>query len=45
MTIFNIAIHAAQNRRFLARAQQEPGVNEVVPQMKVGLDPHVGITQ
>jgi hypothetical protein len=44
MSIFDIDIHATQNRRFHARARQELGAKEVIPQIKVGLNPNVGFT-
>jgi hypothetical protein len=45
MTSSYIEVHTTQNHHFHARALQEPDVKEVVPQIKVGLDPHVGLTQ
>jgi hypothetical protein len=39
---FGIDVHA--NRHFPARAQQEPGAKEVVPHIKLGFNPHVGLT-
>jgi hypothetical protein len=41
----NLDVHATQNCYFYARALQESGVKEVVPQIEVGLNSHVGLTQ
>jgi hypothetical protein len=38
-------VHTTQNCRFHSRALLELGVKEVVPQIEVGLHPHVGLTQ
>jgi hypothetical protein len=38
-------VHTTQNRHFRARALHESGAKEVVPQIEVVLDPHVGLTQ
>jgi hypothetical protein len=40
---FDIDVHASQNRHFHAQALREPNVKEVVSQIKVGLDPHIGL--
>jgi hypothetical protein len=45
MPRFDIDVHATQNYRFDACVRQEPGAKEVHPQIKVGLNPHVGFTQ
>jgi hypothetical protein len=37
-------VHTAQNCRFYTRALLEPGT-KVVPQIEVGLNCHVGLTQ
>jgi hypothetical protein len=42
---FDVDIHATQNHRFRARSLQEPGEKEVVPQIEVRLNPHVGLAQ
>jgi hypothetical protein len=36
-------VHTAQNHRFHARVLSEPGT-KVVPQIEVGLNPHIGVT-
>jgi hypothetical protein len=36
--------HTAQNCRFHAQALLEPGAKEIVPQIEVGLNPHIGLT-
>jgi hypothetical protein len=40
---FDIDVHASQNCHFRAQALQGPNVKEIVPQIKVGLNPHVGL--
>jgi hypothetical protein len=44
MPRFDIDVHATQNRRFRARVLREPDTKEVLPNIKVGLNPHVDIT-
>jgi hypothetical protein len=39
---FDIDVHTNKNCRFRTRALQEPNV-KVVPQIEVGLDPHVDL--
>jgi hypothetical protein len=43
MPRFDIDVHAAQNRCFHARALREPDANKVIPQIKVRINPHVGL--
>jgi hypothetical protein len=45
MPRLDIDVNATQNHHFRARARQELGAKEVVPQMKVGLNPHIGLTR
>jgi hypothetical protein len=40
MPRLHIDVHATQNCCFQVRALQEPDVKEVVPQVKVGVNPH-----
>jgi hypothetical protein len=40
---FDIDVHAAQNHHFCTRALQGPNTKDVVPQIKVGLNPHIGL--
>jgi hypothetical protein len=37
--------HASQNRCFHVRALREPDAKEVVPQVEMGVNPHVGLKQ
>jgi hypothetical protein len=41
----NEDVHTAQNYRLHTRALLEPGAKELVQQVEVGLNPHVGLTQ
>jgi hypothetical protein len=41
----NIKVNTTQHPCFCARALQKPCMNEVVSQIEVGPDPHVGLAQ
>jgi hypothetical protein len=45
MPISDVDDHATQNHHFRAWAWQEPGAKEVVPQIEVELNPHVGLAK
>jgi hypothetical protein len=38
-------VHIAQSRHLRTRALLSPGTKEVVPQIEVGLNPHIGLAQ
>jgi hypothetical protein len=38
-------VHLAQGHHFCTRALLKPGMKEVVSQIEVGLNPHIGLTQ
>jgi hypothetical protein len=41
----NEVIHTTQHHCFRTRALPEPSAEKVVPQIEVGLNPHIGLTQ
>jgi hypothetical protein len=41
----DVDVHANQNRCFRARALQESGMKEMVPQSEVELNPHITLAQ
>jgi hypothetical protein len=45
MTESDEDVHTDQSRHFHARALLQPSVKEVVSQIEVGFNPHIGLTQ
>jgi hypothetical protein len=38
-------VHAAPHHYFRVRALSQPGAKEIVPQIEMGLNPHIGLAQ